>query len=156
MGEREGGQEGGRWSVLRKSGHLPQLINYNAPGNGGWGNDEAPAVAWGEGGWRSELLWPIWWSSGQSMRIPWGWGKFSSHWQESRRPPGTSLCDAGPLVAGPHCWAWALAGDCWVQLTVQPLGSNLRLQVGAPLLPTLQTDPRLLVCSGGLFSLTAF
>lgn len=33
--------------------------------------------------------------------------KLSSRWQESHRPPGTSLCDAGPLAAGPHCWAWA-------------------------------------------------
>lgn len=76
----------------------------------GAGNDEAPAVAWG-GGWWSELLWPMWRNSGPSTRIPWvvgvGQGDFSSRWQESRRPPGTSLCAAGPPVAGPRCWAWA-------------------------------------------------
>lgn len=45
--EEEGEEENGRWSVLQKSGHLPQLINYSPPGKRGWGNDEAPAAAWG-------------------------------------------------------------------------------------------------------------
>lgn len=85
-----------------------------------------------------------------------GLGTFSSHWQESCRPPGTSPCDAGPPVAGPRCQAWAVTEDCWMQLAVQPLESKLHLQVGVPLLLALQRGPPLLVCSRDPFSSTAF
>ena len=37
VSEEEGGEEGRRWSVLQKSGHLPQLINYNPPWKTGAG-----------------------------------------------------------------------------------------------------------------------
>lgn len=47
VSEEEGGEKSWRWSVLQKSGHLPQLINYNPLENGGGGNDEAPGAAWG-------------------------------------------------------------------------------------------------------------
>lgn len=78
--------------VLRK---LPPSSAYKLePRNQGWGMLSAGCGPPGpsDGG-------------GRSMGILGREEKFSSHWQESCRPPGSSPCDAGPRAAGPHCWA---------------------------------------------------
>lgn len=84
------------------------------PWQPGAGN-EAPAVAWARAAGAQSCSGPSGGAVATVQRGSLGWwgrqGKFSSHWLVSHRHPGTSPCDAGLLVAGPHCWAWALAGD---------------------------------------------
>lgn len=107
--EEEGGEDSGRWSVLQV--WLPSsAYKLQPPWKMGVGAMRRLRLWPEQEGWVAVIAaLPIWWSGGQSMMTPWvvGWARrrFSSRWQESHRPPGTSPCGAGPLVAGLHCWA---------------------------------------------------
>lgn len=97
-------------SPLWKSGHLPQLINYSPPGKWGLGGMMRLQVRLGRVSGSRAALVPLM-EPGPEHQDPsgdgGGPGRLSSRWRGSCRPPGTSPCDAGPPVAGPHCWAWA-------------------------------------------------
>lgn len=101
----EGGRERAGTASPQQAWPPSSAYQLQPPGKQGW----AARKLWlgpGVGGWRSELLCPAgerWPESENPWAVGMGQGRFSSRWQESHRPPGTSPCGAGPLVAGPHC-----------------------------------------------------
>lgn len=99
--------------MVSPPGVWPPSLAYKlqCPCKPGVGNDDAPAVAWGRAAGVQSCSVPSGGAVARVRRGSLGWwgrqGKFSSHWLVSHRHPGISPCDAGLLVAGPHCWAWA-------------------------------------------------